>query len=179
MIKNFVKSEFTYLDIKYIVFPFYSFGVVSSSANLMIATTEIREAPMFNEPLVNVEVTTGQPLHLECQISGLPSPEISWRHNNKPIQQPNHHHAGQFEIKYDPQSQWASLTVKEAFPKVSGRYTCRARNIAGEATTTAVVCVKGIPPTEVSDTEAMNESDPKFRASKPAFYVPLKNQVNA
>ena len=152
-----------------------TFGVVSSSANLMIATSEIREAPMFNEPLVNVEVTTGQPLHLECQISGLPTPEISWRHNNKPIQQNNH--PGIFEIKYDPQSQWASLTVKEAFPKVSGRYTCRARNIAGEATTTAVVCVKGIPPTEVSDTEAMNESDPKFQASKPAFYVPLKNQV--
>ena len=73
----------------------------------------------------------------------------------------------------------SSIVSGKGFPKVSGRYTCRARNIAGEATTTAVVCVKGIPPTEVSDTEAMNESDPKFQASKPAFYVPLKNQVNA
>ena len=150
-----------------------TFGVVSSSANLMVATSEIREAPVFHEPLVNVEVITGQPLHLECQISGIPSPDLTWKHNNKPILPSN---LG-YEIQYNSHTQWASLNVKEAFPKVSGRYTCRAKNIAGEATTTAVVCVKGIPPTEVSDTEAMNESDPKFQASKPAFYVPLKNQV--
>ena len=141
----------------------------------MIATSDIREAPVFHEPLINVEVITGQPLHLECQVSGIPTPELTWKHNNKPILQ----NSPGFEIHYDPKIQWASLNVKEAFPKVSGRYTCRARNIAGEATTTAVVCVKGIPPTEVSDTEAMNESDPKFQASKPAFYVPLKNQVRS
>ena len=43
-----------------------------------------------------------------------------------------------YDIHYDQQTQWASLNVKEAFPKVSGRYTCKAKNIAGEATTTAV-----------------------------------------
>ena len=42
-------------------------GIVSSSANLMVSTSEIREAPVFHEPLINVEVITGQPLHLECQ----------------------------------------------------------------------------------------------------------------
>lgn len=48
-----------------------------------------------------------------------------------------------------------------------GQYVCKAVNHAGEATSTSCVSVKGIPPT--SDSEAERQ--------KPAFYVPLKNQV--
>ena len=108
---------------------------MSSSANLVVSTSEIREAPVFHEPLINVEVITGQPLHLECQgiviegrylkignsttvtffsVSGIPNPDLTWKHNNKPIMLNN----PAYDIHYDQQTQWASLNVKEAFPKV-------------------------------------------------------------
>ena len=101
----------------------------------MVSTSEIREAPVFHEPLINVEVITGQPLHLECQgiicegrnlkmvnstnvtyfsVSGIPTPDLTWKHNNKPIMLNN----PGYDIHYDQHTQWASLNVKEAFPKV-------------------------------------------------------------
>ena len=47
-------------------------------------------------------------------VSGIPTPDLTWKHNNKPIMLNN----PGYDIHYDQQTQWASLNVKEAFPKV-------------------------------------------------------------
>ena len=60
----------------------------------------------------------------------------------------------------------AALKVAHAFPKAGGQYVCRAKNMAGEATTTATVNVLPIP-AEISDSEGV--------PFKPAFQVPLEN----
>lgn len=150
-----------------------SFGAVTSSASLVVQPLEPCEPPIFQEPLVNIETTTGSAIRLECQVIGTPKLEITWLQNSRSLPK----NIG-VETSFVPETGVASLVIMEAFPKASGKYTCRARNNAGEATTTAVVTVKGIPPTEVSDSDAVNETPQVVRPSKPAFYVPLKNMVN-
>ena len=70
----------------------------------------------------------------------------------------------------------AILTIGQALPKNSGHYVCKAKNKAGEATSTCHVTVKAIPPAEgmTSDSEAPSDAE-TATTIKPAFYVPLKN----
>ena len=43
------------------------------------------EAPAFVSPLSNVMARAGQKLRLECEVTGLPQPKVSWLHNNRPV----------------------------------------------------------------------------------------------
>jgi hypothetical protein len=65
----------------------------------------------------------------------------------------------------------AILVVTEAFPKDAGVYVVSAKNIAGEATSSCNVSVKGRLPTETSDSELASDMEP----IKPAIQLPLKD----
>ncbi len=151
-------------------------GTATSAASINVHPLEPTELPVFDDPLINVEVKTGQPLVLECYVHGLPTPEVSWFHNNRPLRR-----TGDLDWIYDESSGKACLNVSEAFPKAAGNYLCKAKNKAGEATSTCVVTVKALQPPETSDSDAMTENEnmslKRMTPSKPAFYVPLKNQV--
>lgn len=66
----------------------------------------------------------------------------------------------------------ASLVIPETYPKDAGRYTLTAKNIAGEATSSSNVVVKGIIPNETSDSEMASDAEP----SKPSIQLQLKDQ---
>ena len=141
-------------------------GYASSGANLKVKPLQPTELPEFDEPLCNMDVITGQSLALECQVNGLPKPELQWYHNNKLLR-----NSSDTQISYNGQK--ATLRVRHAFPKAGGQYICKAKNTAGEASSTCIVTVKSIQP-ETSDSEAI-EPEPVKQESKPAFYVPLRN----
>lgn len=65
----------------------------------------------------------------------------------------------------------ATLVVLEAFPKDAGTYTVNAKNIAGEASSTSTVSVKGRLPNETSDSELASDMEPV----KPSIQLPLAN----
>ena len=44
------------------------------------------EKPQFATPLSNVMARAGQKLRLECEVSGLPHPELVWLHNGRTVQ---------------------------------------------------------------------------------------------
>lgn len=45
------------------------------------------ESPSFPQPLSNVMARAGQKLRLECCARGIPQPDITWLHNNKPVKE--------------------------------------------------------------------------------------------
>lgn len=65
----------------------------------------------------------------------------------------------------------ATLIIYEAFPKDAGTYLVSAKNIAGEATSSCSVSVKGRLPTETSDSEMASDMEPV----KPSIQLPLTN----
>lgn len=62
----------------------------------------------------------------------------------------------------------------EAFPKDAGTYSVSAKNIAGEATSSCSVSVKGRLPTETSDSEIASDMEP----IKPSIQLPLSNTTS-
>lgn len=48
---------------------------------------ELSERPKFTMVLSNVMARAGQKFKLECQVTGNPTPTITWFHNNKPVKE--------------------------------------------------------------------------------------------
>ena len=103
---------------------------------------------------VNILVTTGSP-----------RPELQWTHNGRNVRRNTSAGIDVYHV-----GDRAALKVAHAFPKAGGQYVCKAKNVAGEATTTATVTVLPIP-AETSDSEGA--------PFKPAFQVPLENATAA
>ena len=99
--------------------------------------------------------------HCIYHTTGSPKPELQWTHNGKNLRR----NASAGIDVYHVEDR-AALKVSHAFPKAGGQYVCKARNVAGEATTTATVTVLPIQ-AETSDSEGV--------PFKPAFQVPLEN----
>ncbi|PSN37212.1 hypothetical protein C0J52_12781, partial [Blattella germanica] len=127
---------------------------------------EPTEIPSFITPLSNVMARAGQKIKLECEVTGLPQPELSWSHNAKPIKETR-------DIKMQYDGKKANLVVTEAFPKDAGVYVVSAKNIAGEATSSCNVSVKGRLPTETSDSELASDMEPV----KPSIQLALKDVI--
>lgn len=50
-----------------------------------MAALEPTEKPQIVVPLSNVMARVGQKIKLECTVTGIPKPEISWTQNGKPF----------------------------------------------------------------------------------------------
>jgi titin len=147
---------------------FNKLGSVSTSATLTVQPSEPIEMPTFDEPLPNLEVAAGHHILLECLVGGSPRPELQWSHNGKILRK---NPTAGIDLFYEGNR--AALKIGHAFLKYAGQYVCKARNIAGEATSTSSVTVKPIT-VETSDNEAAVENE-----FKPAFQVPLENMTVA
>lgn len=100
------------------------------------------QAPIFTTSLNNVEIKEGQRAHFECRLIPVSDTtmKVEWFHNNTPVK------AGSRFVETNSFG-FVALDIMYAYPDDSGTYTCRAKNIIGEAITsaTAVVHCKFIP----------------------------------
>lgn len=86
--------------------------------------------------LKNTNVTEGESVTLECQISGYPTPVIMWFREDYKIES-----SIDFQISYE--NGIAQLVIREAFAEDSGRFTCTATNEAGTVSTSCYLLVQG------------------------------------
>lgn len=91
--------------------------------------------PDFTRKLKDVVASDGEPLQLNCHVSGDPLPQIVWTKNGKKLTS-----SAVIDIKY--KSGIASLRINELFPEDSGTYVCTAKNSMGETSTQCVLDVK-------------------------------------
>ncbi|XP_046754019.1 uncharacterized protein LOC124416756 isoform X6 [Diprion similis] len=139
-------------------------GHASTSASLSVKISVPTEVPSFVTPLSNVMARTGQKVKLECEVKGIPPPNLSWTHDGKFIKETS-------DLKIETEGGKSVLIISEAFPKDAGTYVVSARNLAGEATSSSNVTVKGRIPNETSDSETNYDIEPV----KPRIQIPLEN----
>lgn len=102
---------------------------------------EPHEPPVFVTPLSDAVIQEGSRLSFICQVTGNPTPTVSWFKAGVPIQHnPDYHTSVENGI--------CSLTIEETFAEDSARYTCKATNDAGIAETSATLTVKEAEPEE-------------------------------
>lgn len=97
----------------------------------------VGQAPVFMQPLQNVEADEGQPIRFETTVTGVPQPEVSWFLDGEPIKE-----SPVFHIITEP-SGTCILELHQTFPEDEGEYECRAINELGSTSTKADLYVKG------------------------------------
>lgn len=93
--------------------------------------------PNFIEVLPGaMDAKVGEAVVIECSVAGDPTPSVTWYRDKIPIiPRPN------VQMCYDGES--ATLKLLNFKPSDTGRYTCTAKNMAGEARTSTRVSIKG------------------------------------
>lgn len=115
-------------------------GSVSCSASLLMSDhvkPALGKLPEFIVPLVSTTVMDGDQIMLKCTVLGEPWPEINWYHNDKIIEWARDVTFGRQE------SGLCELCIKEAFPEMSGKYSCVAINEFGSSSCECFVTVEG------------------------------------
>ncbi|WAR10973.1 MYLK-like protein, partial [Mya arenaria] len=91
-------------------------------------------APVFTRPLTEQHVRDGDQVTLECEVTGNPRPQVSWFKGTVEILD-----SQDFQITNIGNK--CCLQFMDIFPEDEGKYSCRASNSAGEATTSCHVLV--------------------------------------
>ena len=91
--------------------------------------------PEFSRQLRAVDAPEGTSVMLECHVTGVPPPSVSWQHNGDVID------ASSADYAVSQISGTCSLKIKRAAAHHAGQYTCTATNPAGKASTSASVNV--------------------------------------
>lgn len=116
-------------------------GSVSSSASVILENYKQimnGKPPHFIIPLHPITtVMDGEPIVLQCVVTGKPCPKIVWYRNGKVIQYEKDISIARQE------SGMCELCIKEAFPEMSGIYGCEAINEFGTCSCECLVNVEG------------------------------------
>ncbi|KAK9882447.1 hypothetical protein WA026_021478 [Henosepilachna vigintioctopunctata] len=93
-------------------------------------------APKFLEKIKPVSAKDGDTVQFQCQVEGIPRPQITWFRQTAIIK-----HSEDFEIYYDEENV-CTLIIKEVFPEDAGLITCVAKNSSGFASTSTELRVE-------------------------------------
>ena len=95
-------------------------------------------APSVEKPLTDLTVKDGDTVTFECEISGMPTPKLTWfKGSNLLKESPDFNQTFQDGI--------AKLRMEDVFPDDNGTYICVAINDAGECRSTCRLTVEGVP----------------------------------
>ncbi|XP_061539337.1 LOW QUALITY PROTEIN: hemicentin-1 [Phycodurus eques] len=97
-------------------------------------TLSVHTHPVFTELLADVSLNKGERLLLDCGVSGIPPPRITWAFNNNII-----------PVHYDHMSGHSELVIERVNKEDAGTYTCMAENSVGSIKSLGFVHVKEPP----------------------------------
>nr|6FWX_A Chain A, Titin,Titin,Titin [Homo sapiens]6FWX_B Chain B, Titin,Titin,Titin [Homo sapiens] len=131
-----------------------SVGRATSTAELLVQG-ETTQAPTFTQPLQSVVVLEGSTATFEAHISGFPVPEVSWFRDGQVISSGRGDSSPGVQISFSDGR--AKLTIPAVTKANSGRYSLKATNGSGQATSTAELLVKAetAPPNFVQRLQSM------------------------
>ena len=81
------------------------------------------------------DVSEGQAVKLECEVSGEPAPTTTWLHNGQVVSASSTHKLVTVGNTY-------TLTMTNADASAAGTYTVKVANVAGETESTAKLDVR-------------------------------------
>ena len=92
--------------------------------------------PVFTKHIQSTQVAENSSLVLECQVTGVPRPTVSWFKNNESVEG-----MGGVVVMDGDEDGITCLKIDRLQRDHSGHYACRAKNDAGEASSTALIKV--------------------------------------
>jgi len=83
---------------------------------------------------------SGQPVRLRCMVHATPTPQITWYKNGDELELPLDGTDGHLRVSRDGRE----LLIMAAGPQDAARYTCVARNLAGQMEKNFDLAVHGL-----------------------------------
>lgn len=114
--------------------------------------------PTVQLPLTDVQAVEGSGVQLDCEITGLPEPEVIWYHEGKPIKE-------SADVQLLFRGDHCSLLIQEAFLEDMGEYKVVAINAAGEASSKCTLIVKPKDPLNITDPAKRITTAPSFNGN--------------
>ncbi|XP_055900297.1 twitchin-like isoform X6 [Biomphalaria glabrata] len=116
-------------------------GVASTKANVTVIAKKVApakrvesvEAPRFIEPLQGQSASDGDPVTLQCRLSGKPD-QVQWFRDGSEIKPSD-------DFRYENAGDLYKLIIVEIFPEDAGVYTCKATNAGGSISSSSTVFV--------------------------------------
>ena len=96
---------------------------------------EKKEFPKVTKKLENVECVEKDTVTLECEIIGKPKPTYTWLSGEKELKESD-------DVKFEVEDKTYRLVLNSAKVADSGLYTIRAKNAAGECSSSCRLTVK-------------------------------------
>jgi hypothetical protein len=104
------------------------------SISLQSGPRDARKKPTFATRLTDRTAAQGSRIKLTCSVLGSPEPVVEWLRDGLPV-------LGESRYRTRCEDGLASLEVLNASPGDSAEFTCVARNLHGEASSTATLKV--------------------------------------
>lgn len=153
----------------YMCVAFNDFGSIGTSAELEIET--IPTEPVFEEKLNNFEVIEGKEATFTVKVNSSFAPAITWCKDNKDIVG-----SGRYMLTSIVGDGVYSLVIRNCEIRDTGRYTCIARNDAGEARCSGRLEVKPSVTLPVFESGDQDEPIEVEEGSKLQLLVTVKNK---
>ncbi|XP_052415311.1 striated muscle preferentially expressed protein kinase [Carassius gibelio] len=102
------------------------------TANLLVIPSK---EPLFTRKLEALEATEGRSAQFDCKVSGSPPPEVNWTHCEQPVVESDNIRILRVNGRY-------SLFITHINKESEGLYTVFARNVHGEAESSAELYVQ-------------------------------------
>ncbi|KAK9886794.1 hypothetical protein WA026_018446 [Henosepilachna vigintioctopunctata] len=96
--------------------------------------SDFQTMPSIKRELQFMKCCDGDSVVFECEIDGVPTPDVRWERGGKLV-----HLGGDFHA--DLEGTIARLSIKQVYPEDEGEYTCVAFNDLGKASTSACLIV--------------------------------------
>ena len=110
----------------YMCVAYNDFGSVGTSAELTVES--VLSEPVFEEKLKNIECTEGKEATFTVKLNSISSPKVTWYKDNKDLAG-----SGRHMLTSIMEDGIYSLVIRNCEPSDSGRYSCIAKNDAGES----------------------------------------------
>ncbi|XP_030637588.1 striated muscle preferentially expressed protein kinase [Chanos chanos] len=156
---------------------------LSTATEELVTSAQLRvipsQGPLFTHDLETLEVVEGRTARFDCKVSGSPPPDVTWRHCEQQVVETEN-------VRIVKEGGRHSLIITHVTQESKGSYTATARNVHGQAESSAQLCVQE-PRPSVSSHMAKLEKMPSIpeepevleneveRRTMPDFVKPLSD----
>ncbi|MPC14700.1 Myopalladin [Portunus trituberculatus] len=126
---------------------------------ILVPATETQFPPVISKRLQPRVIGINERLHLEIDVTGTPSPTITWSKDGQPLTSDDH-------VALKSEGTRHILVIQQAEPRDSGRYGVMATNAAGRAESLADVMVTPLVMEKAPATHKITFTDTSDNAKK-------------
>ncbi|CAH1113157.1 unnamed protein product [Psylliodes chrysocephalus] len=140
---------------------------VTHMEELSAALKAAQSPPTFIQEIKDIRTTEAETVKFECLLSGTPTPDVIWYHNDKIVRNTD-------RVKVRIEDNKTSVTITDVTEEDVGSYLCKAVSDIGEAVSKAKLYVQEIPEHKKQEIKIRKAKEEEERVKKERVKIEKK-----